>query len=162
MAPSSSSFLSLSSLAAAGTGAGRCPGAAWFLSHRVATSASCATIAESPPRALGSQGDPIASTSSLYDVLGIRIGATSQEIKSAYRGLARVLHPDAASSRCGDGTGQEFMIVHEAYATLSDPVKRADYDRALTLVGPRARRSQVCAGSGSGLRTRKWETDQCW
>ncbi|KAI3518065.1 hypothetical protein L1887_06437 [Cichorium endivia] len=96
------------------------------------------------------------TASSLYDVLGVRIGADTREVKAAYRRLARVLHPDVGSS---DSSADEFMKVHSAYATLADPAKRADYDR--TLVQRRAGGSSPVR-SGSGYRSRRWETDQCW
>ncbi|KAL7613279.1 hypothetical protein Lser_V15G05158 [Lactuca serriola] len=94
--------------------------------------------------------------SSLYDVLGVRVGADIREVKAAYRRLARVLHPDVGSS---DSSADEFMKVHSAYATLADPVKRADYDR--TLVQRRAGGSSPVRFSG-GYKSRRWETDQCW
>ncbi|KAI3518069.1 hypothetical protein L1887_06442 [Cichorium endivia] len=89
-----------------------------------------------------------ASPSSLYDVLGVRIGADIGEVKAAYRRLARVLHPDVGSS---DSSADEFMKVHSAYSTLSDPAKRVDYDRSLVQM----------RFSGS-YKSRRWETDQCW
>ncbi|KAJ9542368.1 hypothetical protein OSB04_028874 [Centaurea solstitialis] len=89
---------------------------------------------------------------SLYEVLGVRIGADAKEVKAAYRRLARVLHPDVGSC---DSSADEFMKVHSAYATLTDPEKRADYDRSLV-----QRRAGV--SSGVGYRSQRWETDQCW
>ncbi|PON70713.1 Terminal organelle assembly protein [Parasponia andersonii] len=119
---------------------------------RISVSASRASTVE---RA----GSRIASTSSLYEVLGIRMGATCQEIKTAYRRLARVVHPDVAvanGQRGGQASADEFMKIHEAYSTLSDPDRRADYDRRLF-------GQQWAATSGfSGGRPRTWETDQCW
>ncbi|KAJ9542371.1 hypothetical protein OSB04_028877 [Centaurea solstitialis] len=95
--------------------------------------------------------------SSLYEVLGIRIGADAKEVKAAYRRLARVLHPDVVGN--GDSSADEFMKVHCAYATLTDPEKRADYDRSLV-----QRRAGVSSAvrSGGGYRSQRWETDQCW
>lgn len=58
-----------------------------------------------------------------YELLGVRPGATSAEIRSAYRSLAKVMHPDAG------GTAGTFRLLREAYETLSDPQSRADYDR---------------------------------
>lgn len=96
------------------------------------------------------------------------MGATCQEIKTAYRRLARVLHPDVLASNGGredsSTAANEFMEVHKAYATLSDPEKRADYDRLLF------RQIRPYAGSvlssattySSGYTRRNWETDQCW
>lgn len=90
---------------------------------------------------------------SCYDVLGIDAGATCQEIKSAYRRLARTLHPDVAGKCRGGDAADEFMRVHAAYATLSDPEKRAVYDSTLSW----RRRAAVTSATG-----RSWETDQCW
>lgn len=116
----------------------------------------------------------IATPASLYDVLGIQMGATCQEIKAAYRRLARVSHPDVVASGQKDSSANEFIKIHAAYATLSDPEKRADYDRTLF----RRRRpvsspfvvSSSAAGMGSsssasvfsGRSRLRWETDQCW
>ncbi|XP_050292379.1 chaperone protein dnaJ 11, chloroplastic [Quercus robur] len=102
-----------------------------------------------------------ACTSSPYQVLGISTGATCHEIKSAYRRLARTCHPDVAIStnRRDTSGGGEFMKVHAAYSTLSDPEKRADYDRRINI----RRYQPLTASSGFSKYTRKnWETDQCW
>ncbi|CAK7346173.1 unnamed protein product [Dovyalis caffra] len=87
-------------------------------------SASCASTAERPT-------SHNVTPTSLYEVLGIQMGATCQEIKAAYRKLARTLHPDVAANGQKEDTAYEFIKVHEAYETLSDPEKRADYDRSL-------------------------------
>ncbi|KAK9057021.1 hypothetical protein SSX86_024387 [Deinandra increscens subsp. villosa] len=102
-----------------------------------------------------SRSPRIATTSSLYDVLGIQIGADTVEIKAAYRKLARVLHPDVGNH---DSSADEFMKVHSAYATLSDPGKRADYDRSLFVRQKMGARTS----SPAGYSGRRWETDQCW
>ena len=62
-----------------------------------------------------------------YELLGIARAASDQEIKAAFRRLAKECHPD----RCnGDTTSeQRFKEVNEAYEALKDPQKRAAYDR---------------------------------
>jgi len=62
-----------------------------------------------------------------YDVLGVERQASAQEIKSAYRKLAVQYHPDRNP---GDPAAEaRFKEAAEAYAVLSDPDKRARYDR---------------------------------
>lgn len=58
-----------------------------------------------------------------YDVLGIKKGASSDEIKKAYRKLAKEYHPDKG------GDEQKFKEISEAYETLSDSNKKANYDQ---------------------------------
>ncbi|KAE9606635.1 hypothetical protein Lal_00026231 [Lupinus albus] len=99
------------------------------------------------------------SSASLYDVLGIPASASNQEIKAAYRRLARVCHPDVAEIDQKNSSADEFMQIHAAYSTLSDPEKRASYDRSLF----RSRQRPLSAASVfSGYTGRNWETDQCW
>ncbi|KAJ4876887.1 Chaperone DnaJ-domain superfamily protein [Raphanus sativus] len=102
------------------------------------------------PRRLSSS-----ATASLYEILEIPVGSTSQEIKSAYRRLARNCHPDVAGN--GRSAGDEFVKIHAAYCTLSDPEKRAVYDRRILL----RLRSRPLSVGGSYIGG-NWETDQCW
>jgi hypothetical protein len=59
-----------------------------------------------------------------FAVLGVGRNATSEQIKQAYREQARRYHPDLNSS---PDASQRFQEVVEAYETLSDPLKRAEY-----------------------------------
>jgi molecular chaperone DnaJ len=62
----------------------------------------------------------------LYDTLGVKKGASADEIKKAYRKLAAQYHPD---KNPGDSSAEEkFKEVQNAYDTLSDPEKRKQYD----------------------------------
>jgi curved DNA-binding protein len=61
-----------------------------------------------------------------YEILGVDRKATPEQIKKAYRKLARKFHPDVSSSSDAE---QRFKDVGEAYAVLKDPEKRAAYDR---------------------------------
>ena len=61
-----------------------------------------------------------------YQILGVEPDAEAKEIKAAYRRLARKFHPDVNK---GDKQAEErFKEAAEAYAVLSDPDKRAQYD----------------------------------
>jgi len=64
--------------------------------------------------------------SDYYDVLGVSRTASDAEIKRAFRTLARELHPDVSSAPDADA---RFRDVAEAYEVLSDPERRATYDR---------------------------------
>ncbi|MDK2896480.1 MAG: molecular chaperone DnaJ [Candidatus Atribacteria bacterium] len=62
-----------------------------------------------------------------YEVLGVGKGATQEEIKRAYRRLARQYHPDVNS---GDrAAADKFKEINEAYQVLSNEEKRSAYDR---------------------------------
>eukprot|EP01018_Ginkgo_biloba_P025573 Gb_04901 [translate_table: standard] len=145
-------------------------------SCRIPTSNSCKSNRQSvnvgamqasvdKPTRLEEDGHMRART--LYDVLGINQRATTEDIKTAYRRLARQFHPDVcASPEEKHRSTQLFLRIHDAYSTLSDPHGRAQYDRQLS--------SQMQSRNGqtwnyrrapdyrSNKIGRNWETDQCW
>ncbi len=61
-----------------------------------------------------------------YEVLGLSKGASEDEIKKAYRSLAKKYHPDINKEKDAE---EKFKEINEAYEVLSDPTKRATYDQ---------------------------------
>ncbi len=64
-----------------------------------------------------------------YKILGVDRNATAKEIKSAYRMLARKWHPDLQPADKKKEAEEMFKRINEAHEVLSDPEKRAKYDR---------------------------------
>jgi molecular chaperone DnaJ len=81
-------------------------------------------------------------TKDYYDVLGVARSATIVEIKTAYRALARTHHPDVSNDK--SDAELRFKEINEAYEVLSNPNKRAQYDRFGTV-------SNGAGGFGSGF-----------
>ncbi|HTI27170.1 MAG TPA: molecular chaperone DnaJ [Kutzneria sp.] len=83
-----------------------------------------------------------------YGDLGVSSDATADEIKKAYRKLARELHPDANP---GDAKAEaRFKSVSQAYGVLSDAEKRKQYDEARRLFGSGGFRPGGGGGFGGG------------
>ncbi len=64
-----------------------------------------------------------------YETLGVAKTASADEIKSAFRKLARQHHPDMAKAKEKAAAEEKFKTINEAYEVLSDPEKRAKYDQ---------------------------------
>jgi len=79
-----------------------------------------------------------------YAVLGVRKDANSEEIKRAYRRLARELHPDVNPD---PATQERFKEITQAYEVLSDPDKRQMYDLGGDPFGP----AGATGGFGAGF-----------
>src|ERR1039458_6891148 len=62
-----------------------------------------------------------------YEILGVPRTATAEEIKKAFRRLARVYHPDVAKNKVAGEA--KFKELNEAYEVLSDAEKRRKYDQ---------------------------------
>ena len=83
-----------------------------------------------------------------YDVLGVKKDASADEIKKAYRKLARANHPD---SNPGDTAKHDkFKSVAEAYDVIGDPEKRKKYDEMRALYGSGGFRGGFPGGQGGG------------
>jgi curved DNA-binding protein CbpA len=92
----------------------------------------------------------------LYETLEVSPRARSLVIRAAYRCLAQIYHPD--KNQNSDEAREQMMAINHAYAVLSDPVKRREYDLSLgTTKDLRERRGlgsnfpaqRKAAGSGS-------------
>src|SRR2546429_9386245 len=87
-----------------------------------------------------------------YELLCIPVDADDGMIRSSFRRLARRFHPDV-----GTGSSPEkFRDLAEAYETLIDPLRRADYNRTLTTLsrrGPRQVETVRAAADACSSRT---------
>lgn len=82
-----------------------------------------------------------------YEVLNLTPTATKEEIRKAYRSLARKYHPDANPNN--KAAEEKFKQINDAYTILSDDVKKADYDR-----GQRQQKEQQQRGSVKNQQAR--------
>lgn len=71
----------------------------------------------------------MSTTRDYYEILGVRKGASPEELKKAYRELALKSHPDRVPPEKKKEAEDKFKEISEAYAVLSDPQKRSLYDQ---------------------------------
>ncbi|BBN09909.1 hypothetical protein MPTK1_4g23700 [Marchantia polymorpha subsp. ruderalis] len=88
----------------------------------VARSARCEVATEEI------QEDGVLSVPSLYGLLGIDQDVDLNDIKTAYRQMARLYHPDVCPVSKREECTKMFLQVQDAYEILSDPERRAEYD----------------------------------
>jgi curved DNA-binding protein CbpA len=93
---------------------------------------------------------------SLYEILEVSQTARPAVIRAAYRCLALEFHPD---KHPGDReAAAQMSLINQAYAVLSDPVKRDQYDRKMRITTTDRRGSEVTpnqprSGAGKGRQT---------
>ena len=67
-----------------------------------------------------------------YDVLGVRAGASTEELRAAHRAHVRALHPDARDPSVPAADADAALrLVNDAWEVLGDPRRRASYDEML-------------------------------
>ncbi|XP_059632133.1 chaperone protein dnaJ 20, chloroplastic-like [Cornus florida] len=96
---------------------------------RVSSLKTRATINDGPVTSSPPPSPTTAEMMSFYELLGISETGTLLDIKQAYKQLARKYHPDVSPPGLVEEYTQRFILVQEAYETLSDPSMRALYDR---------------------------------
>src|SRR6185437_5816318 len=96
---------------------------------------------------------PTTAKKDYYETLGLKKGASTDEIRKAFRKLARKYHPDVNP---GDKTAEErFKLISEANDVLSDPKKRKIYDQLgyySDNIDPAAAEAYAQYGQGEGFR----------
>ncbi len=105
---------------------------------------------------------PRTEVSNYYQILGVSPSASAEEIKRAFRSLARRYHPDVNP---GDRNAEEmFKQINEAYDILSDPIKRQQYDNSLFGIGRRKLTTPGRKGGGfpfvAGNITNFWQNNE--
>ena len=87
---------------------------------------------------------------SLYASLGVAPGATDEELKKAFRKIARTCHPDVAGD--DPAKAKTFLEAREAYETLIDPAKRAALEAAIPRAGATRRPKRAAEDHGQFFR----------
>ncbi|MGA7954256.1 MAG: J domain-containing protein [Gloeobacterales cyanobacterium] len=90
------------------------------------------------------------TSSNYYQILGVAPWASEQTLRDAYRRLCRDYHPDTTNLEREEAL-EKFLLLNEAYDTLTHPIKRARYDRQLG-VGSSSTSSTSHEHSGSHRR----------
>src|SRR5271169_2810019 len=93
-----------------------------------------------------------------YETLGVARTASPEEIKQAFRKLARIHHPDVAKNKAAGEA--KFKEINEAYEVLGDPEKRKRYDELGENWQDGGRNPFASAGAGrGGARSSRGEPD---
>jgi curved DNA-binding protein CbpA len=95
--------------------------------------------------------------STLYETLGVPESAPTDAIKTAFRKLAQVYHPDKNGN--SPESGARFIVIHHAYTVLADPEARAEYDHYLRSSAAVAGMKKSAHGTSSALPgSGSWES----
>lgn len=84
-----------------------------------------------------------------YKVLGVDRSASADEIKNAYRKLAKKYHPDL--NKDSAQAAEKFKEINQAYEVLSDPTKKSNYDQYGSSEGPKGFGDFFSGGGGGGF-----------
>src|SRR5262245_65648635 len=94
-----------------------------------------------------------------YKVLGVDRKASQDEIKKAYRKLARQYHPDTNKE---PGAEERFKQISEAYDVLGDPEKRKKYDRGGSVFAGSNPFGGGASGGGATARSEERRVGKAW
>lgn len=95
----------------------------------------------------------MSATGDFYEILGVPRGASEEEIKRAYKHLAKLHHPDMAQPSQKKAAEERFKEINEAYQILSNPEKRKMYDQ----FGHAAFQARAAGGPfGGGFQAGQW------
>jgi hypothetical protein len=101
----------------------------------------------------------VTTTKNHYQVIGVEAGASEDEIRKAYKRLARIYHPDLNPKRKITAEDR-FKRLQEAYSVLSDPVSRQQYDQSIGIAPiPTFDPATTSAGFRVDPRTVEFEFD---
>ncbi len=93
-----------------------------------------------------------------YAVLGVSANATDQEIKNAYRRLVKRYHPDRGLP---EASHEQIAAINQAYDILSDPEKRAQFDRGFARIFfEQPQREDPVEAYKQEFKRRRWEREK--
>jgi len=88
-----------------------------------------------------------------YDVFGIKPSASSEDISSAHKALAKMYHPDISDS---EDAHERMALLNEANEVLSDSAKRVEYDKQLGVNQPLRQNPEMYSSYHSQILNAKW------
>lgn len=92
-----------------------------------------------------------------YDILNVSTNATDAEIKRAYRNLVKRFHPDRQSP---EASHEQIAAINHAYDILSDPEKRARYDRGFAAIFFEPEKEDPIEAYKREFKRKRWEREK--